>query len=149
MRAETINKTSKTGAEKVGAGKYAGRLLGRPIGVRRGALVLLMSLPLAFSAFAMGPTGLPVKKIPFASSIDSWHAVDPKHVVVNLSPTKSYLLTLRRDCPALRNNADLGVTASNNTIYAGFDAVTVNGRSCTIQRINKLSQAERRALIET
>ncbi len=108
---------------------------------------LLLALPLTLQA--MNPTGHPVKKIPHASTIKGWHAVDQRHLVISLSPSKNYLLTLRRDCHSLSFAANVGVTTSNNAIYAGFDSVTVDGQRCGIAKISKLSRAEKKALERT
>lgn len=100
----------------------------------------------SISATAMIPTGLSVKKIPLASQIKNWEAVDERHVVVSLSKSKNYLLTLNKQCPALTFASNFGVSASNNAIYAGFDYITVDGRKCGIAAINKLSSAQKEAL---
>ena len=130
---------ARPGVRLLGAGKATRR-------IAAGAALLLL-----FPALSMGmnPTGHPVKKITHASNISAWHAVDPRHLVISLSPSKNYLLTLRRDCPSMNFAANVSVTTSNNTIYAGFDAVTVNGQRCGISQINKLSKSEKRALTST
>lgn len=117
--------------------------------LKRTILSVALVLPMvSITASAMTPTGSPVKKITSASSISGWHAVDARRLVISFSPTKAYLLTLRRDCHSLNFAANVNVTTSNNTIYAGFDSVTVDGQRCGIQKINKLSKAEKKALIE-
>ena len=90
--------------------------------------------------------GLPVNKIPFADRISDWQAVDKRHLVVSTSPSRSYLLTLRRECHTLSFANRLGVSSSNNTVYAGFDYVTSDGQRCAIQRINEITNDERKAL---
>ena len=104
-------------------------------------------IAVCLTAQAMIPTGELVRKIPFASSIDSWHAVDDRHVVISMSRSKNYLLTLRRECPALPFASNFGVSASNNTIYAGFDYITADGRKCSIKTINRLSRDETKGLV--
>ncbi len=108
-------------------------------------LASLFALPMAASAMNQLP-GKPVKKIKFADHIDAWQALDKRHLIVSLSPTRSYLLTLRKDCHNLRGNAALGVSSSNNTIYAGFDYVTADGQKCAIQSISKLNKQQRKSL---
>ena len=107
----------------------------------------LLAAAIALQTTAM-PTepGLPVNKIPFADRISDWRAVDKRHLVVSTSPSTSYLLTLRRDCHTLSFASRLGVSSSNNTVYAGFDYVTSDGQRCAIQRINELTAAEKKAL---
>ena len=94
----------------------------------------------------MVPAGPPVKKIPYASEIRSWQPIDDRHLVVSLSPSKNYLLTLRRECPSLSFASNFGVSTSDNNIYAGFDYITADGRKCGIAAINKITKAQTRAL---
>ncbi len=96
----------------------------------------------------MTPTGLPVNKIPHASQIHSWHAVDKRHLILSVSSKQNYLVTLRRDCHALNFATNVGVSTSNNTIYAGFDHITADGNQCAIQKINKISKDEKRQLVK-
>lgn len=110
-------------------------------------MVIAATLAIAsLSIQAMIPAGPPVKKIAFASEIRSWQAIDDRHVVINVSPTKSYLLTLRRQCPSLTYASNFGVSASNNNIYAGFDYITADGSKCGIAAINRISKEQTRAL---
>ncbi len=110
-------------------------------------LALIAGLPGTLSAMPTEP-GLPVKKIPFASEIDAWQALDKRRLIVSTSPSKNYLVTLRQECHALRFSSRLGISSSNNTVYAGFDYITADGERCAIQRINRISSAEKRALSE-
>ncbi len=108
--------------------------------------VLLLSV-LSSGANAMTPEpGFPVKKIPFADQIDDWHVVDARHLVISTSPSKNYLVTFRNVCHRLNSNQKLGVSSSNNSVYAGFDYVTVGGQRCGITKINKISKAQKKAL---
>lgn len=93
--------------------------------------------------------GLPVKKIRSASEIDSWQAVDQRRVLVSLSASRKYLLTLNRQCPRLDSARSVGVSSSNNTIYAGFDYITADGQRCSIKSISKLSGAEAKRLTKS
>ena len=105
----------------------------------------LAAIPLLSAAM---PTGAPVNKIRFASKIDSWHAIDARHLVLSLSASKNYLITLRQDCHSLPRASQVGVSASNDTIYAGFDYITADGQRCAIQAINKVSSEVVKASIE-
>ncbi len=118
------------------------KLSTRWLSLTAAAILTLSSLV----AQAMIPAGPPVKKIPFAKDIRSWQAIDERHVVVSLSPTKNYLLTLRRQCPSLTYASNFGVSASNNNIYAGFDYITADGRKCGIAAINKITKEQTKAL---
>ena len=112
------------------------------------ALSLALTLT-AMQSFGMkSEPGLPVNKIAFADSIDDWQAIDNSHLLVRMSPSKNYLLTLRNGCPGLSLSRHVGITSSNNTIYAGFDYVTADGRRCGIQSISRLNRDEVKTLTE-
>jgi hypothetical protein len=109
---------------------------------------LAVALILLSSQYAWGMKsnpGLPVKKISFANQIDNWEVIDQTRLLVSLSANRNFLLTLTRACHRLNNTTQVGVSASNNTIYAGFDYVTAAGQRCSIQSISKLSKAEVKA----
>ena len=108
--------------------------------------VFIGCFSLVWTAHAMIPTGKTVKKINQASHIRDFHPVDNRHLVISISNNKNFLLTLQRDCPSLRFASNLSVSASNNTIYAGFDYVTADGSKCGIESISKLSKDEKKAL---
>lgn len=98
------------------------------------------------TSLALAPVGAPVSKITLGSNISTWQALDERRLVLSLSPKQNYLLTLTRDCYALPFASQLGVSASNNTVYAGFDYITADGERCAIKAINQLSKDEKRAL---
>ena len=83
----------------------------------------------------------PVASIPFADRISTWQPVDTRHVLVAVNSQDRYLLTLREVCPGLNYARSVGVTMSNNTIWAGFDAITTDAMQCEIKRIDRLVDA--------
>lgn len=91
---------------------------------------------------AMGFEGTlrdPVSSIPAANRIEGWARVDDTRVVLQLGSQTRYLLTLREECIGLGFARNVSVTMSNNTIYAGFDAITADGEQCEIRTINPLA----------
>ena len=93
------------------------------------------------SAAAKGLDGIlqaPVSSIPAADRIEGWARVDDTHVVLEVGPQARYLLTLRQECIGLGFARNVSVTMSNNTIHAGFDAITADGEQCEIRTINPL-----------
>ncbi|NIP14702.1 MAG: hypothetical protein GWM88_08235 [Pseudomonadales bacterium] len=80
----------------------------------------------------------PVSSIPAADRIEGWARVDDTRVVLELAPRTRYLLTLRQECFGLGFARNVSVTMSNNTIYAGFDAINADGEQCEIRTINPL-----------
>lgn len=82
----------------------------------------------------------PVPSIPGAHRINGWQHLDDQHVMLRVDSTAGYLITLKSRCPGLSWAQNVAVTTSNNTIWAGFDAITVAGGQCEIATINPLSQ---------
>jgi hypothetical protein len=80
----------------------------------------------------------PVRSIESANRISGWEHLDDQHVVLRLSAQDQYLITLRNRCLGLSWALNVGVTMSNNTIWAGFDAITVDGNQCEIELINPM-----------
>ena len=113
----------------------------------RGAFgtLLLCSTLLFFSGplLAMPPEllGEDVRSIPDADGIIGWSHVDNQRVLVNLDQQSAYLLTLKHQCHGLAWAQNVTVTMSNNTIWAGFDAIRADGRACPIHSIRKLDPA--------
>ena len=106
-------------------------------------IAIIAGLLASTQAVAMkSAPGLPVKKISFADRINTWEVVDGQHLLVSLSKSKAYLLKVRDNCRSLQSTHKVGISSSNNTVYAGFDYVTADGQRCGIQSINKLTKAE-------
>ncbi len=82
----------------------------------------------------------PVASIPYAHRISTWQPLDTSHVLVSVDSRNRYLITLRAMCPGLNYARDVGVTMSNNTIWAGFDAITTGTIQCEIERIDRLAE---------
>lgn len=83
-------------------------------------------------------TAEPVQQIPAARSAGDLTTVDLSHVLLSTAGEVRYLLTLDRDCPELRWARHIGITASGNSIWAGFDALTADGQACQIREIHRL-----------
>ncbi len=107
---------------------------------------LAICLGWSAGSLAMTPVGSPVTSIPLISNISTWQALDERRLVLSLNPMQNYLITLSRSCHTLLKASHVGVSASNNTVYAGFDYITADGERCAIKTINRLSDDEKRAL---
>ena len=103
-----------------------------------GALTAAASWALAPTASGLPKGGAHVTNIPAADQISGWQPLDQRHVLVSLASKQRYLLTLRDSCPGLTLARNVGVTMSNNTIWAGFDAITTDAMQCEIQHIERL-----------
>jgi len=101
--------------------------------------------------WAMPPTaddglGAPVKHMPLVSNISTWQALDNQRLVVSLNAKQNYLVTLANQCHTLPAARSLGISASGNNAYAGFDYITADGQRCGIHKINRISLAEKSRL---
>lgn len=105
--------------------------------------VLLTALALPAQALTpAGEVGEPVLSIDSADQISDWSALDNKHVLLNMHGDDTYLITLNQQCPGLTWARNVTVSMSNNTIWAGFDAIKADGLACPIERISKVSAQE-------
>lgn len=104
------------------------------------AFTLTKSIPAAPTTLArtLLETATPVQQIPAARSAGDLTTVDLTHVLLSTADEVRYMLTLNRDCPELRWARHIGITASGNTIWAGFDALTADGQACQIREIHRL-----------
>jgi hypothetical protein len=94
--------------------------------------------PPAHDAQSLLRAGEPVPSIGGADAIRSFEPLDNEHVMLGNDSDERYLVTLSRQCAALRWAQHVGVTASGNTIWAGFDTVTADGEHCQIREIRRL-----------
>ncbi len=76
--------------------------------------------------------------------LNGWNALDDRHLTINTSPGKRYLITLRSPCRELRNNE---VIAFSNTVnrLTRFDKAIVRGaggitENCFIESIHVLEK---------
>lgn len=89
---------------------------------------------------ALMAAGQPVSSIPAAGGVTEFQTLDDAHVVLSTGAETHYLLTLGQDCVGLRWARHVGVTASDDTIWAGFDALTADGEACPIQAIHRVTE---------
>ena len=118
----------------------------RSVTVRSAATVsLIVALLQGSIALAMPPeeiNGEPVQSIEGADGIRGWSHIDNQRVLVELDQQSTYLLTLKHQCHGLAWAQNVTVTMTNNTIWAGFDAIQADGLACPISRIEKVDPKE-------
>ena len=105
------------------------------------AVSLILALLQGPIALAMPPEALngePVQSIAGANGIRGWSHIDNQRVLVELDQQSTYLLTLKHQCHGLAWAQNVTVTMTNNTIWAGFDAIQADGLACPIGRIEKV-----------
>ncbi len=78
-------------------------------------------------------------RISLANRITTYQPVDATHLVLVADEEMNYLLSLETMCHELRFARQIGVSNSDNTIYAGFDHVVADGQECPIARIQAIS----------
>ncbi len=81
--------------------------------------------------------GKPVAKISGVEEILDWQALDEHQLLLQVSQSRLYRLTLGSTC-YLPYAQHVGISRSENTIWAGFDYVTADGRQCSIRSIERL-----------
>ncbi|MBT5032866.1 MAG: hypothetical protein HOM55_11295 [Proteobacteria bacterium] len=87
-------------------------------------------------------------------TIKGWHYVDARSIIVDASPSTSYLLILNREERDFRFAETVSFTSTASNIYAGFDSVRPIQRRwitipVTIMKIYKLNgRADRDAVRE-
>ncbi len=84
-------------------------------------------------------SGVAVTSIRNIESISEWQTLDAQHLTLRINHTKQYLLTLKRQCPQLRAARLVGVSMSNQEIWAGFDHVNADGWQCPIGQIRRMN----------
>ena len=109
-------------------------------------IALCACIILPGTGFSMTTPGSEVASIEGLSNVSTWQALDERRLLLSLGQKQNYLVTFAKICHALPYATQLGVSASNNTVYAGFDYITVDGERCSIGTINKLSRQEKQAL---
>ena len=78
----------------------------------------------------------PVESIPHIEKISDWRVLDMQRLALTINNADEYLLTLRDPCNALRYANAVTVSSSEQTIWAGFDAVHADAEICPIQHID-------------
>lgn len=97
----------------------------------------------SFDSTLANELGTPVPSMPNASSILSWMAEDSYHVLIEVAPTDTqehgvYRLTFTEACYNLRWANSVGLSESQNQVWAGFDYLTADDQRCSISAIYRL-----------
>lgn len=95
----------------------------------------------ATAANAVTRHGVEVDRIFVAEEIRSWRAVDAQHVQLNIGPHERYLVAFGQACHSLPFAERIGVSSSNDFVYAGFDYITAGSQRCKIKSIVTLAES--------
>ncbi len=91
-----------------------------------------------FDDAQLSKRGTPVASMPSASAIQDWAAEDNMNLLVEIAEKGIYRLTFTEACYHLRWANNVGLSGSQNKVWAGFDYLTVDGQRCSIGSINRL-----------
>ena len=106
------------------------------------ATTILMGLSLS-SVAATQPDqlwGTEVDSIRGIETLTDWQTLDTRNLTLRVNHAEHYLLTLREPCSYLRGAQLVGVSMTNQEIWADFDHVAADGYECRIDRITRLGR---------
>lgn len=81
-----------------------------------------------------------VASIPSVERIEHWETLGTQHVLLSVDASRTYLLTLSRNCHSLSWAQSVNVSRSGSVIWAEFDYLKVDGTRCAIGEIHQLSR---------
>lgn len=79
-----------------------------------------------------------VEKFRIMRNIDGWRPIDRNTLIIWTSPSKPYLVELKRNSHGLRHAFAIGVTSTAGSVYERFDSVVVDGFRYPIEAIYEL-----------
>ena len=94
-------------------------------------------------ALYQGQAGAPVKSIRYVDPI-GWDRIDDSHLVLDVRPRESWLLTMSGPCLNWgRNEQGIAVSHTGGIVSAGLDRVTMgsSGITCRISEIRPVDPA--------
>jgi len=89
--------------------------------------------------------GETVKRV-FAPHIHDWAVVDQQRLILYVSRSRPYLVTLQRKARLLGKSSLIGLERRDNSIDSRFDQIFIDGLPFSIKRIEKLSVETARRL---
>jgi len=87
-----------------------------------------------------GLTGTEVDSIRGIENLTDWTTLDTQNLTLRVNYAEHYLLTLKDPCEHLRGAQLVGVSMTNQEIWADFDHVAADGYECRIDRITRLGR---------
>ncbi|MBW4053355.1 MAG: hypothetical protein HIU85_18210 [Proteobacteria bacterium] len=79
--------------------------------------------------------GKPVEQFTWVTANRSSWAIDRNQLVAWTNINQAYLVTVASPCPNLRFANRIGISSTAGTVYARFDRVFAQGRTCLIKTI--------------
>ena len=84
--------------------------------------------------------GTEVESIRGIEKLTDWNTLDTQNLTLRVNHAEHYLLTLENPCEHLRGAQLVGVSMTNQEIWADFDHVAADGYECRIDRITRLGR---------
>ena len=84
--------------------------------------------------------GTEVDSIRGIENLTDWNTLDTQNLTLRVNHAEHYLLTLENPCEHLRGAQLVGVSMTNQEIWADFDHVAADGYECRIDRITRLGR---------
>lgn len=84
--------------------------------------------------------GTEVDSIRGIETLTDWNTLDTRNLTLRVNHAEHYLLTLQEHCTYLRGARLVGVSMTNQEIWADFDHVAADGYECRIDRITRLGR---------
>jgi len=84
--------------------------------------------------------GIEVDSIRGIESLTNWTTLDTQHLTLVVNNADHYLLRLQNRCEHLRGAQLVGISMTNQEIWADYDHVAADGYECRIDRITRLSR---------
>ena len=84
--------------------------------------------------------GTEVESIRGIEKLTHWNTLDTQNLTLRVNHAEHYLLTLENPCEHLRGAQLVGVSMTNQEIWADFDHVAADGYECRIDRITRLGR---------
>ena len=84
-----------------------------------------------------------------AFRFSGWNDLSDRHLILNVSVNRYYLVTLRSNCYGLDHSINIRVNNTGSILQAKFDSISVPSDynlKCYIDSIHKISKEQRKAL---
>lgn len=76
-------------------------------------------------------------------TVEGWHALDARHIIVETGTATDYLITLAQDCEAMQSAVTIGFSSVNGDLQLSDDLIihqVQNNYRCALQAINPLKR---------
>lgn len=93
---------------------------------------------------------LPEHKKIHSFRLYSWSELDQQRLILNVTPSRPYLITFKHKCSELDFANAIEVKNSGSLLLANFDYIRVSGQmsdNCYIDTIHQLTKEQKKALL--